>query len=425
MPSDAGAVTLRHNRIADNGGYAVRPRNENIIAYFQPILSADAYSVCAYEILGRYISEDGTVVSLGDFFHNPAIPKDEALRVDRLVRRYAMLKYVEEKCDKDLFINMRLEWAVGSTDRDSGADEPYTLLWARELGIPPERLIIEITEEEFNSSDAYQHVLTRFTDAGCRIALDDYGCDASNLDRLSRLSPSIIKIDMSYIHKCEESYYYREYLRFLAAFAERVGIEVLCEGVETQNQLDICLQTRSRFYQGYHFAHPQPTMRDAVVNLSCFSYAANKLISDLHTRVSYSVALRHAMDACIDRYAAENILVFKKMDYNAYLAGLMLTMPSYVKRVFLCNRQGDQVSADIESGNIISIKNCTVRQNWIWRNFFQEAVYAFEFGRKSGVTDSYRDIKTKKRIYTYYYAFSSEIFLFADILRMPLYTNKG
>jgi len=59
---------------------------EKITPYFQPILSADSKSVYSYEILGRYIDDNGAVQSLGNFFNDDNTTNEDALRIDRHIR---------------------------------------------------------------------------------------------------------------------------------------------------------------------------------------------------------------------------------------------------------------------------------------------------------------------------------------------------
>jgi len=237
--------------------------SDNIIAYFQPILSAETNSIYSYEVLGRYIDDDKTVKSLGPFFSDRNTSHEEALRVDRIVRRYAMKKYAEEKRNEYLFVNIRLAWLHNFINKP---EELPTLQYAQEFGIDPSRIVIEITEEEFNIDDAHVYVSSYYKKAGCRIALDDYGKNASNIDRLALLQPDIIKINIDYIHKSVESHIYREYLKFLSEFAKSVNIEVLYEGIEDKRQLDICMSSCGKLFQGFFIASPQAVMNNAIIN---------------------------------------------------------------------------------------------------------------------------------------------------------------
>jgi len=391
----------------------------NIIAYFQPILSADSNDVYAFEVLGRYTDEDGTVHSLGHFFNNSDISHEEALRVDRIVRRYAMKKYADEKRTEYLFINIRLAWLLPYVDNP---EDMRTLKLAKEFGIPSERLVIEITEEDFNASEEYLRAIVHYKMAGCRIALDDYGKEASNIDRLAKLQPDIIKINIDYIHNCETSYHYREYLRSTAVFADAVGIEVLHEGVETKRQLDVCISSKGRFYQGFLLALPQPSMINPETNTFVFSELIAAAYNGIQTTVVNMETLRNSIDVQIERFLKENPFDNEKTNDDEYLKKLLLELPEVI-RVYICNRKGFQLSDNIErqSGNIVcrDLKN----KNWAWRGFFHETIKAFIRGRKTCLSNPYRDFTTKYKICTYCYAITDDIFLFADMIKEPEKVN--
>jgi len=390
---------------------------EKIVAYFQPILSADSKTVYSYEVLGRFIDDDGTVQSLGSFFNDSNTTNEEALEVDRLVRRYALKKYAEEKRSEYLFINIRLAWLTQYTDRP---ELMVTLKLAEEFGIALEKLVIEITEEEFNADDAYIHAIIHYKSVGCRIALDDYGKKASNIERLAKLKPDIIKINMDYIHNSEKSYHYREYLRSIADFAESVGIEVLYEGVETQEQLDICMSLKGRFYQGFLIARPQPSMCDAIIDNAAFSKSIENVYTVLQDKITKTEALRKSLDAQVEHFLTENPFDSAKKDYDIYLAKLCQELLN-VRLVYLCDSHGNQLTSNI----VPHPKNPALRnsellamyknKNWVWRGYFYEALKSVAVGEKSCISSTYFDFSTKDKVRTYSYSISNDIFLFVDI----------
>jgi EAL domain-containing protein (putative c-di-GMP-specific phosphodiesterase class I) len=401
--------------------------SKEIVAYFQPILAADTNRIYSYEVLGRYRDGDGSVKSLGNFFADREVSTQAALEVDRVVRKYALRKYAEEARGEYLFINIRLEWIARYGSRP---EEIPTLKWAREFGVNPEKLVIEITEEEFNAArEDYSAVLAYYKDAGCRIAIDDYGKSANNIERLASVSPDIMKIDIDYIHKSEASYHYREYLRALAGFAESVGIEVLYEGIETPKQLDICMSSRGRYYQGFLFARPQPSIRDAEADCSVFESASHRCVSAVQADAGHRNSGRGAWDTLVRAFLEKNSFPFSgdmdmDMDMDTgiddYFSRLCLCLPDNVIRVYVCNPRGYQISHNIERGPRGATLVRGYRQkSWAWRGYFRKALTAFETGNKSYLTVAYRDVTTKERIYTYIRALTSQVFLFIDILRVP------
>jgi hypothetical protein len=232
---------------------------------------------------------------------------------------------------------------------------------------------------------------------------------------LAKLQPDIIKINIDYIHNSEKSYHYREYLRSLAAFADSVGIEVLYEGVETERQLDICISSKGRYYQGFLIAVPQSSMSDMVVNSFVFFALIETAYTAIQNKAINAESLRNSMDAQVERFLLENPFNCERIS-GAYLIKLFHELPG-VKRIYLCSRQGVQISDNIErhSGDIVcrDYKN----KNWAWRGYFHETITAFAAGRKSCLSNAYRDFTTKEQMFTYCYAINDDIFLFADIIK--------
>jgi EAL domain-containing protein (putative c-di-GMP-specific phosphodiesterase class I) len=390
---------------------------EKITPYFQPILSADSKSVYSYEILGRYIDDNGEVRSLGNFFNDDNTSNEEALRIDRHIRREAMRRYAEEKRDEYLFINIRLAWLLQFAENP---EEMLTLQWAKEFDITPDKLVIEITEEEFNANETYIRTIIHYKNVGCRIALDDYGKKASDIERLAKIKPDIIKINMDYIHRTENSYHYREYLQSVADFAESVGIEVLYEGIETQKQLDICMSLKGRYYQGFLIAMPQPSMSDAKINDAVFSTAIENVYTLFQDEIIVTEALRKSLDMRVERFLAQNPFNFDEGDHDNYLVSLCQELTN-VRLVFLCDRRGNQLTSNIiwqpggaafiNSGRLAKYKN----RNWVWRGYFFETLKSVAVGQKSYMSGAYHDFTSKDNVRTYSYAISEDIFLFIDI----------
>lgn len=386
--------------------------SKKIVPYFQPIFAVDTGEIYGYEVLGRY--EDK---SLGSVFAKAST--EDALKIDRVIRKQALEQYVREGIDRFLFLNLRLEWIAQFADK---LEEIPTLMWAKDLGVDLSKLVIEITEEEFNTdSEILDRVIAHYRRFGCRIAVDDYGKHASNIDRLAALSPDIIKIDMDYIHKSEDSFHYCEFLQMLTLFAKRVGIEVLYEGIETQKQLDICIDSNGRYYQGFLLGKPQPFMLNPVVNNDVFTSSSFRSIMALHERADHMNKQRRFWDLRIEQYITEKKFNLFLNDINDYFSEMFNSVSDQAKRIYLTNRRGEQLTYNIELDADNNIRWSDYRRrNWAWRSFFQEAMIMLDAGMKSYLSAAYRDVSTKEEIYTYAYAINTDLYLFIDILPLTL-----
>lgn len=90
---------------------------------------------------------------------------------------------------------------------------------------------------------------------GARLAVDDWGRGFSNMDRMLRLRPEVVKIDMSLVHGLDSDYH-RAMVRSVTAWADEVGATVGAEGVETEEQRITLLQLGVHTAQGYLFGPP-------------------------------------------------------------------------------------------------------------------------------------------------------------------------
>jgi EAL domain-containing protein (putative c-di-GMP-specific phosphodiesterase class I) len=395
------------------------PDERRIFPYFQPILSADTGKIYSYEVLGRYSDADGRVCSLGSFFEDSATTNEDALKIDRKIRWLAMEQFARENSGEFLFINIRLQWLTNYSEQ---LENIPTLTWAKELKIAPEKLVIEITEDEFNEdSESYLKVLYYYKKNGCKIAIDDYGKGASNLDRLALIRPDIMKIDMDYVHQAEDSLHHYAYLKSIAAFAESVGIEVLYEGIETKRQLEICMDSQGKYYQGFLLSRHGPSIAAAQADQKLFSEISDNFIKTFKNNLIHVNRLRDTFEAMVEEYISKHPLEAGNneiTDVNNYLELLIQTLPKNVRRIYLCNHQGNQISYNIEkTGEGIKFLDF-LNKNWAWRGYFQKALAVYETGKKSCITDTYRDVTTKEFIVTFSHLHFLGGFLFIDIQGM-------
>lgn len=128
---------------------------------------------------------------------------------------------------------------------------------ARELVIDPRRMVIEITERTVMiDPDMAHNNIARLKDQGFRIALDDFGRGYCGLSYLSRLPIDFIKIDGSLIADLGQSVRSSIIVDGVVDVAHRLGHEVVAEGVETQDQMNVLRRCGCDYVQGYLVGAP-------------------------------------------------------------------------------------------------------------------------------------------------------------------------
>jgi diguanylate cyclase (GGDEF)-like protein len=126
-------------------------------------------------------------------------------------------------------------------------------------GVPPRNLRFEVTEEVVMSDpDRAQAVLESLSDAGVAIALDDFGTGYSSLARLARLPVSELKIDRSFVACMTTDPGRAAIVRSTIHLAHDLGLNVVAEGIEYEEQWDSLAALGCDEAQGYLLARPAP-----------------------------------------------------------------------------------------------------------------------------------------------------------------------
>ncbi|URM33356.1 GGDEF and EAL domain-containing protein [Cytobacillus firmus] len=127
------------------------------------------------------------------------------------------------------------------------------------LQIPPALLELEITETHFlYNEERVNSIIQELRKLGIRIALDDFGTGFSSLTHIKDFQIDTLKIDRSFIKEIETNKNHAILVESLIFLSERLGIDVIAEGVETQNQLEFLKRTQCQYVQGFIFSKPLP-----------------------------------------------------------------------------------------------------------------------------------------------------------------------
>lgn len=146
-----------------------------------------------------------------------------------------------------------------------------------ETGYSADGLELELTETAvMDWGDEQAEQLQRARALGVRIALDDFGTGYSSLGRLKRLPLDMLKIDKSFVDDIPESRNDMEIAATIIGMSKTLSLDVLAEGVETEEQFAFLKARGCQKYQGYYLSPPLPP--DAFVEL-LFGVQANSSVS--------------------------------------------------------------------------------------------------------------------------------------------------
>ncbi|OEC33199.1 sensory box protein [Pseudomonas sp. 21C1] len=129
----------------------------------------------------------------------------------------------------------------------------------RSSALPPAMLKLEITEGiVIQNIDDTIAKMNRLKKVGVSFAMDDFGTGYSSLTYLKRLPVDVLKIDQSFVRDATHDANDAEIIRAIVAMARSLGLSMIAEGVEQQDQLDFLEQQGCHLYQGYLFSKPLP-----------------------------------------------------------------------------------------------------------------------------------------------------------------------
>ena len=142
-------------------------------------------------------------------------------------------------------------------------DDPRIVETVEEIltrtGLPPEHLTLEITESALMEDAASAlGVLRALKEIGVLLAIDDFGTGYSSLSYLQRFPLDILKVDRLFVEALGVSAEGEEIVSAVINLAHALGLEVVAEGVETSEQLQILRSLECDLAQGFLFSRPLP-----------------------------------------------------------------------------------------------------------------------------------------------------------------------
>ena len=124
-----------------------------------------------------------------------------------------------------------------------------------EIGLPGKHVVVEITESMLlDSSPNIFDQLSKYRDAGIQISIDDFGTGYSSLSYLKKFDADYLKIDRSFIMDMVTNNQDMILSEAIIAMAHKLGITVIAEGIETEEQKDLLTNANCNFGQGFHFS---------------------------------------------------------------------------------------------------------------------------------------------------------------------------
>jgi diguanylate cyclase (GGDEF)-like protein/PAS domain S-box-containing protein len=225
--------------------------------FFQPIMDLGTGALHGFEALARWpageqmispaefipvAEEAGLIAPLGTLILRDAC---------QTLGRWRDAGAVSPDVTVSVNLSIRQITGIGLVDLVVGA--------LADAELPAANLVLEITESTLiENPELVSAVLRELTDRGVAIHIDDFGTGYSSLTVLHDFPGDTLKIDRSFVGTMMERAESQTIIRSIIALAHNLGLRVIAEGIETDDELRALSQLRCEYGQGYHFARPLP-----------------------------------------------------------------------------------------------------------------------------------------------------------------------
>ncbi|WP_101843598.1 EAL domain-containing protein [Halobacillus sp. Marseille-P3879] len=384
---------------------------------YQPVISAIKHDVIGYEVLGRFKHMEEWK-SLGEFFHDGDVPEEFKVEVDQHLLQLAISDMLADNKEGYLFINRNAKQLM----INDGEDLLETLLLYKQKGFEMDRIVIEVTEHDFDEEfEELNHLLLYYKTFGIQVAIDHVGAKSSNIDRIRQLEPHILKIDTKSIRR-HNSEGFQDIMYSLSMLAQRIGAALLFENIEDNFQLHFAWKHGGRYYQGFYLAKPDFDLlskTDLSINLTnkVASYIQREK-SLIEQRLELVSAWENKVKEILSKWEGP-----KKVDLFIDWVTSQFDNESF--RMFVCNSDGQQISSNFRKHEKLwELEPHKKGSNWAFRPYFLENVMQMKTAGRGILSDIYSDIETKDMIRTFSFPLTDQHFLFIDLKYSYMYNHE-
>lgn len=227
-------------------------------AYYQPIVNLQTGVIHKAEALVRWLHPQRGLVSPIEF-----IPLAEETGLIVELGDFMFRQAAQQAAHWKRHFNTDFQISVNRSPvqfRQAGQDDTAaSLQYLQQLNLAGSAIVIEITEGLLlDAAPAVSGSLLQMRDAGIQVALDDFGTGYSSLSYLQKFDIDYLKIDKSFVDHLALRQNTVALCEAIIVMAHKLGMKVIAEGVETEQQRDILKAIGCDYGQGYLFSRPVP-----------------------------------------------------------------------------------------------------------------------------------------------------------------------
>ena len=230
-------------------------RNE-FRAFYQPIIDVNTARLAGFEALIRWEHPERGLILPGEFVDiaeetGLIYPIGEWMLRQSCRQLSAWQQAFPETENLWISVNVSAKQFIHANI------EEVVARFIKEYSVRPECLKLELTESAMADNLAHvADVMSRLKRLGVRICIDDFGTGYSSLSNLHTLPIDVLKVDRSFVNHMSAGSENREIIKTIVSLANSLKLDVIAEGVETDDQLDQLRALGCNFGQGFYFAPP-------------------------------------------------------------------------------------------------------------------------------------------------------------------------
>jgi EAL domain-containing protein (putative c-di-GMP-specific phosphodiesterase class I) len=218
---------------------------------FQPIYDSAAGDLYGHEALLRP-SLGGELSSTPEFAFTYAEQTGKIVQFDRVSRTLHVLNFRQIYAENGLLF-LKVHPKLLTSVNAHGKVFEFIL---HTNSVPTNRVVIEIQEGLIEQDRQLSEAIDNYRERGYRIAIDGFGSPQSHIDRLWKFTPDYVKLNSSLIQQAESNDRIRKALSGLVNIIRSVDAQPVINGIDTQVQLNIAIESGTTLFQGDFLGKP-------------------------------------------------------------------------------------------------------------------------------------------------------------------------
>jgi EAL domain-containing protein (putative c-di-GMP-specific phosphodiesterase class I) len=229
-------------------------RHNQFLMHYQPKVSLITGRLGGAEALIRWVKPDGSMRQPSEF-----IPLAERSPLIKKITSHMFPRLITDMLTQSDMEPVPISFNVSARDFEDMVFARQILETVKKHRMEPEAIEVEITETEaLSGGDHLMNNMSILCDAGIGLSMDDYGTGYSSIDTLSKWPFTTIKLDQGIIGRMLESDKNATIVRSSIRLGHELKINVVAEGVETEEQYQFLLEAGCKMVQGYLISKPLP-----------------------------------------------------------------------------------------------------------------------------------------------------------------------